>query len=260
MFKWYVKINIMKIMISGDLNKRENLFINYIDEDVRKYPSIYSNVSFDSIFIMAKNKFTSISLESREFFENKSKRLKDRVNYADKMINPANDCETEIRRKLKHIERRLRLLAKASNLSVNEREVITKSKEILGDWDLIPQKDREILGEQMERFLNSNFSANELQSIYRSAIPSLENSLCIIAEKCGIKKKMNDMGDAINSLVQNDCLTKTAMNILRYIHKPSRDIATHGDEFPISGLKYLCYSLFESIQFIRDSIKKKKGI
>ncbi len=237
-----------------------NLVVHYIEKDTRNNPNIYLDVDFDLIKRMAKNKFSSIYLESRDFFKILSKRKRNWPNYADTMINPANDCVAKIERKLKQIERRLLLLKKSNNLSIKEMDIIRKVKEIITDWNLIPQKDKGILNSQIDIFINSKFTGNELIAIYRASIPSLEHMLCYIAEKCGIERKINDLGEAINAFEKFGYLTDETINILRIIHEPFRDILEHGKKEPSTILKLLCFSLFESIYFIRDSIKKKKGM
>ncbi|GAH39649.1 unnamed protein product, partial [marine sediment metagenome] len=81
-----------------------------------------------------------------------------------------------------------------------------------------------------------------------------------IAPKCGIKQKIGNFGNAIKAFEKPGYLTKKTINVLRFVHKPIRDILAHGYEFTISALKCFCYSLFESILLIRESIKETRGI
>lgn len=235
------------------------LFYKSIERDVKENPNIYIDRDFNSIYLKAINTIDSLYRDFKRFFE-KFTHVYSALDpsFIGKLGLYADDCKDEIRRKIRQISRRLSL-STPKDLSIKDKQILEKVREVVNDWELILEKDKQILIKQINDFINGNFTYQELVSIYRSSIPSFENVLRNIAREFGIAREIDDLGDAINAFKKYGYLDSDTISLLEFIHRPTRDIVEHGKKMTESSLKCLCCSLFETIHLVRESIKRKKG-
>lgn len=227
--------------------------IETIEKDIKEYPDIYYNQDFDAIYLVGDNSLQNMFLKSYHYLKNIAKERNISGNITSEIGLFTDDCKQKLRKKLEQISLKLSL-SMQKHLLINEVDELNKVKEIINRWNCC--KDcKKILTKQIDNFINSDLTSENLTSIYRTAIPEIESIMREIAKENKIKKKIKNLGRGIDILRENDLLSDEALALLHIIQDPFRDIGTHGLKIPILVLKLLCLSSFESVRFLYESKK-----